>query len=131
MVRCDMCMNERHTSYRCSDGSVLELCNSCYQLMIVKEEVKKLNQFWVDKYNELKHVMSVAIGIRNNKIKELNVRINKCEFMIENELNPRYIHLDKRIETLEKQIRTVVEKHVFKLYFHKYWIIIINYTCIT
>ncbi len=45
----------------------------------LENEFKKINQFWVDKYNELWIGLKVAIGVRNNKIAEQSRRITILE----------------------------------------------------
>jgi len=66
------------------------------------DEFRKLNEFWIEKYNDLKHAMLVAIGVRNAKIKEQAGHITTLKNNIDSLTGVCY-ELSKKITTLEQE----------------------------
>ena len=107
-----MCNNEAWGKFK-QGPNILDVCKHCYSVLELQDEIKKLNQYWVDRYNELKEALSVSIGVRNNKIKEQADTISKqkteFEFRI-GLLESGYEIQEKRRETLEKQLKKLTEQ---------------------
>ena len=111
----------------------LQIASLEWDMGATAEELQKLNTFWLEKYTELHetvtkiaHGMSVAIGVRNTKIAELNGKITTLanhKAMVEMQLiRPagkgmwipnllqRVINLEERNTTLEKQLKKLTEQ---------------------
>ena len=76
------------------------------QIKALEHEFAKFKVWWMEQYNTITHVLQLAIGVRNNKIKEQNTRINKLEAKNNNLTNLCYTFSSK-IETLEKELDDV------------------------
>ena len=114
MVRCDMCLQP--AEFHDITEEKLSLCNSCKTLVLLQIEVKRLNQFWLEKYTsthetvrKMAHSMNVAIGVRNAKIKELSGKIDKLERLIFDQARAIGL-LDERMDTLEDRLSKVEEE---------------------
>ena len=73
------------------------------------DEFRKLNEFWIEKYNDLKHAMLVAIGVRNAKIKEQAGHITTLKNNIDSLTGVCY-ELSEKITTLEQQLKKLTEQ---------------------
>jgi len=87
-----------------------------WDLGALSEEMKKKDEFWLEKYNDLHetvtkmaHAMGVAIGIRNAKINEQAGYITHLKGNVDKLTEVCYTLSDK-ITTLEQQLKKLTEQ---------------------
>lgn len=62
--------------------------------------------WWLTQFNDLRALMKVEIKVRNDKIQELQQRLDgRCD-----DIEPMFKGLRERIETLEAQLKNAVEQ---------------------
>ena len=57
----------------------IDVNNLQLDMRTLKEDFAKFKGWWIEEFTKISHYMKVEIGVRNNKIKELNGKIDRLE----------------------------------------------------
>ena len=90
MVRCDMCENLATRKFY--DGKTnLDVCRQCYTVLQLNADVQKLNQYWVDKYNELHKQINDIAEAQRIKIEILSKQLKNLTWKVDYVYNSKEI----------------------------------------
>jgi len=98
-MKCDMCKNEAVHKYVCNDKRIMDVCSVCYTIISTSEQVQKLKQYWVDKYNELHEQINDITEAQRLKITFLEKQLN--------EISGKYAQLSY-VHNLERQLKNAL-----------------------